>query len=132
MKIRIKHTIGQVLFCAYICLSLSACSLRREEKPISPPVTFPLSQSFIGYGVINVSYTLLSAGIEESGPSPGHLRQGDVVRIIERRMVKNEGKTEVWVLIEGTVKGWIKESLIDIYGNESQAVTAAGQMKNEK
>ena len=124
--------IGQVLFGAYICLSLSACSLRREEKPISPPVTFPLSQSYIGYGVINVSYTLLSAGIEESGPSPGHLRQGDVVRIIERRMVKNEGKTEVWVLIEGTVKGWIKESLIDIYGNESQAVTAAGQMKNEK
>jgi hypothetical protein len=132
MKIRRKYMIGQVLLGAYVCLSLIACNLKKEEKPVSPPLTFPLSQSYIGYGVINISYTLLSAGIEESGPSPGHLRQGDVVRIIERRLVKNEEKTETWVLVDGTAKGWLKESLLDIYGNESQAVTAAGQMKNEK
>jgi len=96
---------------------------------VSPPLTFPLSQSYIGYGVINVSYTRVNAGIEESGASTGYLRQGSVVRIIERRMVKNEGKTETWVLVEGSAKGWLKESLMDIYGNESQAITAAGQMK---
>jgi len=131
MKIRIKYIIGQVLFGAYICLSLSSCGFKKEEKPISPPLTFPLSQSFIGYGVVNVSYTRVSANMEESGSSSGYLRQGSVVRVIESRMVKNEGKTEIWVQIDGTVKGWIKESLIDIYGNESQAVTAAKSMSNE-
>jgi hypothetical protein len=133
MKIRRNYMIGQVLIGAYICLLLSACGLfKKEETVVSPPLTFPLSQSYIGYGVVNISYTLLSAGIEESGPSPGHLRQGDVVRIIERRMVKNEGKTEFWVLVEGTAKGWLKEPLIDIYGNESQAVTAAKSMSSEQ
>jgi hypothetical protein len=133
MKIRIKYMIGQVLIGAFICLLLNACGLfKKEETAISPPLTFPLSQSYIGYGVINVSYTRVNANIEESGSSAGYLRQGSVVRIIERRLVKNEGKTEFWVLVEGTAKGWLKESLMDIYGNENQAVTAAGQMKSEK
>jgi len=128
MKIRIKYILCQAFLAALVSLSLSVCNLKKEEKPVSPPLTFPLSQSYIGYGVINVSYTQVNAGIEESSPSAGYLRQGSVVRIIERRLVKNEGKTETWVLVEGTVKGWLKESLIDIYGNESQAITASGSM----
>lgn len=125
MKIRINYIIRQVLLAAFVSLSLIACNMKKEGKPVLPPLTSPLSQSYIGYGVINMSYTLLSADTEDSGPSPGHLRQGDVVRIIERSLVKSEGKTEAWVLVEGTSKGWLKESLIDIYGNESQAVTAS-------
>jgi hypothetical protein len=143
MKIRVKHIIRQVFLAAFIFLSLCACNLKKEEKTVSPPLTFPLSQSYIGYGVINVSYTRLSAGIEESasagsaagGSDAGYLRQGDVVRIIERRLVKNEGKTEAWVLvmsIEGGGKGWLKESLMNIYGNESQAVTASKTKSNEQ
>jgi len=137
MKIRIKHIFRQVCFAAYICLSLTACNLKKEEKPVSPPFTFPLSQSYIGYGVINVSYTRLSANTDESGASAGYLRQGSVVRIIERRLVRNEGKTETWVLVESSavqasVKGWLKESLIDIYSNENQAITAANQITNNR
>jgi len=132
MKVRIKRILRQVCFAVYICLLPSACNLKKEEPKVSPPLTFPLSQSYIGYGVINVSYTRVSAGIEESSVSAGYLRQGSVVRIIERRLVKNEGKTETWVLVDGTAKGWLKESLMDIYGNESQAITAAGQVKSEK
>ena len=132
MKVRKKRILRQVLLAACICLPLSACNLKKEEKPVSPPLTFPLSQSYIGYGVINVSYTRLSVGIEDSGGAAGYLRQGSVVRIIERRLVRNEGKTETWVLVEGSAKGWLKESLMDIYGNESQAITAAKSMSNEK
>jgi len=128
MKIRIKYIFRQVFLAALVPLSVSACNLKKEDKPVSPPLTFPLSQSYIGYGVVNVSYTQVNAGIEESGPSAGYLRQGSVVRVIERRLVKNEGKTETWVLVDGTVKGWLKESQIDIYGNESQAITASGAM----
>jgi len=152
MKIRVNYTIRQVFFTSFISLSLICCNLRKEEKPVSPPLTFPLSQSYIGYGVINVSYTRLSAGIDENSPSAGYLRQGSVVRIIERRLVKTEAKTEAeaWVLVierrqvkneektetrvltDGTTKGWLKESLIDIYGNESQAVTASKTKSNEQ
>jgi len=70
--------------------------------------------------------------MEESGPSAGYLRQGSVVRIVERRLVKNEGKAEAWVLVEGTAKGWLKELLVDIYGNESQAVTASKSIRKEE
>jgi len=130
MKIRKKDIIRQVFLAALVSLSLTVCNLRKEEKPVSPPLTFPLSQSYIGYGVINVSYTRLSAGIEENASSAGYLRQGSVVRVIERRLVKNEEKTETWVLVEGPAKGWLKESLIDIYGNESQAITASGRIRD--
>jgi hypothetical protein len=135
MKIRRKAIIRQVFLAVFIPLSLGGCNLKKEEKPVSPPLTFPLSQSYIGYGVINVSYTRLSSDIDESGSSAGYLRQGSVIRIIERRLVKNEEKTEVWVLVvsaEGSAKGWLKESLIDIYGNESQAVTASKQISENK
>ena len=132
MKIRVNYIIRQVFLAVFFYLSLTACNLKKDEEPVSPPLTFPLSQSYIGYGVINVSYTRLSAGIEDNSASAGYLRQGSVVRIIERRMAKSEGKTEAWVLVEGTVTGWLKESLIDIYGNESQAVTASKTKSNEQ
>jgi len=132
MKIRKKDIIRQVFLAVFVSLSLTACNLRKDEKPVSPPLTFPLSQSYIGYGVINVSYTRLSADIEENSSSAGYLRQGSVVRIIERRLVKSEEKTEAWVLVDGTSKGWLKESLIDIYGNESQAVTASKTRSSEQ
>jgi hypothetical protein len=132
MKIRKKDIIRQVILAAFISLTLSACNPGRGEKPVAPPLTFPLTQSYIGYGVVNVSYTRLSAGIEENSSSAGYLRQGSVVRVIERRLARNEEKPETWVLVAGTAKGWLKESLLDIYGNESQAVTAAEQMKKEK
>jgi hypothetical protein len=128
---KIKIALLRVFLAAFVSLFLFACILKKEEKTVSLPFTFPLSQSYIGYGVINVSYTKVNTGTDENGESAGYLRQGSVVRIIERRLVKNEDKTEVWVLVEGTSKGWLKESLIDIYGNESQALTASGQMKKE-
>ena len=135
MKIRVKGIIRQVFLAAFIPLSLGGCNLKKDEPKVSPPLTFPLSQSYIGYGVINVSYTRLSSGIDESGSSAGYLRQGSVVRIIERRLVKSEEKTEAWVLvesIEGNTKGWLKESLMDIYGNINQAVTVSKSMSSEQ
>jgi hypothetical protein len=111
---------------------LLSCDIKKEETPVVPPLSSPLSQQYIGFGVINVSYTRISVGTEEDNPaenaSPGYLRRGAVVRIHERRLVKNEGKVESWVLVEGTSKGWLRESLVDIYDNESQALTASESM----
>jgi len=125
-----------------LLLFLSACSGKKEETPVIPPLTSPLSQSFVGYGVVNVSYTRVAAAPEEDGSeekasegavpevagSGGYLRQGSVVRILQRRQVRNQDKLESWVQVDGSSAGWLRESLVDVYDSESQARTASESM----
>ncbi|MDR0583839.1 MAG: hypothetical protein LBG57_05745 [Treponema sp.] len=109
-----------------------SCGRNKEETPVIPPLSSPLSRTIIGFGVINVSYTYVTAGPEEAGASSGYLRRGSLVRIIERRLVKNGGTVESWVLAEenaqGNVRGWLREELVDIYDNEGRAKTASESM----
>ena len=132
MKIGIKHPHSQAFWAVLVLFFLTACEVKKEETPVIPPLTSPLSQSFIGYGVVNVSYTRVTARPEEDNSgddaSPGYLRRGSVVCILQRRMVKNQNRNESWVLVEGSSTGWLKEALVDIYDNESQAVTASESM----
>jgi len=93
-----------------------------------PPPTSPLSQAYIGYGVINVSYTRVNSVPDDDSISPGYLRRGAVVRIVERQTLRNDDKNESWVHVEGTFNGWLRESLVDIYDNEPQAETASRAM----
>ena len=130
---------GQAYWALFLLFFLCACSGKKEETPVIPPLTSPLSQSFIGYGVVNVSYTRVIAYPEEDGNGIGidegpvppaftsgsYLRQGSVVRILQRRQVKNQDKLESWVQVDG---GWLRESLVDIYDSESQAHTASESM----
>ena len=95
-----------------------------------PPTTSPLTPVNIGYGVVNVSYTRLSSEPDENSASPGHLRRGAVVKIVERRLVRISGRTESWVLTNGDNQGWIRESLVDVYDNDLQARTASNAMGN--
>jgi len=90
-----------------------------------PPATSPLSQAYIGYGVINVSYTRINSAPEDESLSPGYLRRGSIVRVVERRTLKNGDRSESWVNVEGAFSGWLRESLVDIYDNEPQAETAS-------
>ena len=137
MKIESKHPSSQVCWMWVLIIPLlvfvTACNGKHEEVPVIPPLTSPLSQSFIGYGVVNVSYTRVIAQPEE-GDLPentgGYLRRGSVVCILQRRLVKNQDKIESWVLVEGASMGWLKESLVDIYDSELQARTALETMGN--
>jgi hypothetical protein len=115
---------------------LGACDRKNEDILIVPPVTPPLSRQLIGYGVINVSYTHVIDDPESAGPSLGYLRRGSIVKIVERRPVIKrtvgnqenrtaEGAVESWVLVEGNFRGWLTETVVDIYDNESQARTAS-------
>jgi hypothetical protein len=111
-----------------ILLFCTSCPGKKEEKPVLPPETFPLSQTHIGFGVINVSYTGVSAVPGETGASLGYLRRGTVVQIHERRQIKAGGNTESWLLVEEAYKGWLKETLVEVYENESKARTASEAM----
>jgi hypothetical protein len=127
MRIVGKRFLGQAVV-SLVLLLCASCFVKREETPVLPPETFPLSQPHIGFGVINVSYTGVGAGPGEGGASLGYLRRGTVVRIHERRQLKTGGNTESWLLVEEAYKGWLKETLVDVYENESKARTASEAM----
>ena len=118
----------QVCLAALLILFVTACNGKKEENPVIPPPTSPLSQQHIGYGVINVSYTRVGSQPDDDSLSPGYLRQGAIVRIKERRLFRTDDKTESWVFVEGTFIGWLRETLVDIYDNEAQAQTASKSM----
>ena len=109
-----------------------------------PPDTHPLVREYIGYGVVNVSFTHLFNEPGPGGVSRGYLRRGTVVRIVERRSVPVRGNSESWVLVEGNYRGtsavpgagteaglsrgWLQETTLDIYDREPRADTASKAM----
>ena len=112
----------------FFLLFLTGCRRGNEESPVTPPVTHPLSRECIGFGVVNVSFTHLLS--EPGGVSRGYIRRGTVVRILERRI--NRENLESWVLAEENTpetaavsQGWLQETTLDVFDNESQANTAS-------
>jgi hypothetical protein len=112
-----------------------SCNRSSEEQPILPPTTNPLTREYIGYGVVNVSFANLLNENDPKAVSQGYIRRGTILRIIERAQTNNNGKIESWVLGEsnyhasGAVsRGWLQESALLIFDNESQAITASKTM----
>lgn len=145
-----KRTFGQ-LFILPVLLALFDCNSKKEEIPVIPPLTSPLSGDYIGYGVITASFTHVMAEPAESSYSLGYLRRGSLVKIIKRQSVKTGDNFVSWVLTEGTregnsdsdihpssgkrideqaevQKGWLKEEIMVIYDSENQARTASQQL----
>ena len=122
MRLTAKYALGQAIVFLAV-LALCACGSKREEAPVIPPVTSPLSRDYIGFGVVIVSYTHISAEPAEESDSLGYLRRGSLVRITKRQAIRtgNRSVSWVWVLAEGANQGWLKEDVIDIYDSESQA-----------
>lgn len=109
---------------ALLLVALCGFSCRRPvvELPVLPPTTDPLRREVIGYGVVNAAYTHVVDEPGGGGVSQGYLRQGALVRVLERRIPA--GATEPWVKVEGTYEGWLPEGAIQIFDNEAQARTA--------
>jgi len=135
---RVKHFCnGFQLFCLllYVIALAFSCNRSSEEQPVLPPATHPLAREYIGYGVVNVSFANLLNENDPKAVSQGYIRRGTLIRIIERTRTNNNGKIESWVLGEsnyqasGAVsRGWLQESALLIFDNESQAITASKTM----
>ena len=95
------------------------------QKDIKPPVTAPLSRTVLGYGVVNVSYTQVLNEPGSDGISIGFVREKTILTILERRLIKENEAQQYWVLSEGTYRGWLPESVINLYDTEGKAETAA-------
>ena len=124
-----------LILCFLPAVFLAGCSRSSNEAPIVPPVTYPLQREYIGYGVVNVPFTHLLSESGSKGVSIGYLRRGTVVRVLERKPVVNRGSAESWVLAEGNYqdgaavsRGWLQETDLEIYQNESMAITASKAM----
>ena len=125
MRIQANWIKGQLLLA--LCLLFFACTGRKDEAPVTPPVTSPLSRNYIGYGVITVSFTHVAAEPSENSPSIGYLRRGTMVHVLRRQPARENGFSS-WVFVEGSFRGWLKEDVMIIYSNESQARTASESM----
>jgi len=125
-------------FPVFLCLLilLLSCRNQKEETVIEPPPTNPLSRGIIGYGVVNVPYIHLEEEPpeNEAGKAPesgGYLRRGAIVKVLERRSFTvpwSSSRPVSWVYVEGSAPGWLPESALDIYDNESRARTAQEAM----
>jgi len=136
MRLRQFNTKFQLFCLLLFAIAFTfSCNRSSEEQPILPPATHPLAREYIGYGVVNVSFANL---LSENGPkaiSQGYIRRGTILRIIERARTNNNGKIESWVLGESNYqasgafsRGWLQESSLLIFDNESQAITASKTM----
>jgi hypothetical protein len=138
---RIRFLIGhdQVTFALFlpflVLFVFSGCRRSSVETPVLPPVTHPLVRDSIGYGVVSASFTHLLSEPGADGNSGGYIRRGTVVRVIERRQLITRGNAESWVLAEGnysepgnSTQGWLREATVEIYDNESRAMTASKAM----
>jgi hypothetical protein len=124
MRIAVKYIFGQLLL-LFCIASLCACSTKKDDAPVIPPLTSPLSGDYIGYGVITDSFTHITAEPSENSPSLGYLRRGSLVRITKRQTVRTGGAFVSWVQMESEQNGWLKEEVMDIYNSESQAKIAS-------
>ena len=114
-------------------LLLLSCSRNSNQGPLIPPPTNPLIREFIGYGVVTTSFAQVLEEPRQDGVSLAILRRASLVRIIERRIIRNRGLSEIWLFVEaqepeGKVQGWLGENSINIFSNEVQAFTAAEAM----
>ena len=61
----------------------------------------------------------------------GHLREGDVVEIVEIGTQRYRGDADEgnWYLVEGEgSRGWLRSSLLAVYGSRAQATNASRAM----
>ena len=134
MRITMNHVNSQLSRLMYFFLFVScfillnSCNANREESPVIPPVTSPLTRNYIGYGVITASFTHITVDPIDNSDSLGYLRRGSLVRVIRRQLQRTSGSFTSWVLVDGDQQGWLKEEVMDIYNNESQARTASESM----
>ncbi|MDR1411476.1 MAG: hypothetical protein LBI91_04655 [Spirochaetaceae bacterium] len=117
------------LFVALALFSLSCApdfpGRKAGEAAVVPPATPPLSRPVLGYGVIGVSYTRVTAEPSPAALSLGYFRRGSVVEVVERRSVSRGEFAESWVFVEGAYRGWLREDAVQIYDNEARAKTAS-------
>ena len=118
------HRVLTLIILLFSAFGIPCCTPKTE---IPPPVAPVLSREILGFGVVTASYTQVLNEPGNNGISLGLIREKTIVTVLERRMVKEGENQQFWVLTEGVYRGWLPESVIKLYDNESKARTATSQ-----
>lgn len=120
----IKFVVPKSQAAALVLFLFFSCLPGEREIPL-PPETSLLSRQALGYGVVTASYIRALSEPGGDGVSLGYAREGVIVTVVERRLIRTEDRTEYWVLVEDGTTGWLPETALDIYPSEAKARTAA-------
>jgi hypothetical protein len=115
-----------------LLLTLTSCTPKNNEIVLLPPATFPLSRPTIAYGVVNTNYTHLLESSDVLSGSSGFLRRGDIVRILERKLVRKGEGGDYWDLCENLNDGrmgWMRQDALQIYERLEMAETAGRELR---
>ena len=120
----IKPAVLKSQAAALVLLLFFSC-LPGERKIPLPPETAIFSRQVLSYGVVTASYIKALSEPGGDGVSLGYAREGVIVTVVERRLIRTEDRTEYWVLVEDGTAGWLPETALDMYPSEAKARTAA-------
>ena len=124
-----------ILCAAVSCVALGFASCSRMSESSLKLQPNPILTGGIGWAVVKDGYVRLKEAPSSSSKDVDHLRRGGVYRLDARDFgaVDNSAKTqdrEMWYGIESEgVKGWVRDSDLEVYGSQSQAEKAAAAFR---
>lgn len=125
--VRLFHSVVPAIALGGLLLFLGSCTPGNSGNLVTPPPTPPLSRNAVAYALVQTAYVNVLDTPETTGVSVAYFRQGTILKVLERRMVKNNDTPVSWVLVQegNSKKGWVLESALRVYDTEEQAKTAA-------
>lgn len=125
--VRLFHSVAPTIALGGLLLLLGSCTPGNSGNLVTPPPTPPLSRNAVAYALVQTAYVNVLDTPENTGVSVAYFRQGTILKVLERRMVKNNDTPVSWVLVQegNSKKGWVLESALRVYDTEEQAKTAA-------
>lgn len=112
------------IFCAVFLILTSlfflGCTEKiREEIELEPTPDLALGRE---WALVIEPYVQFRTNPDISSVSSGHARKGDVIPVKGRRIFLENKKQVVWYHFES---GWLSESSVKIFSNESKAKKAS-------
>jgi len=114
-----------------LALALGSCSEGRARVPVVLPAT-PVISLRPTWAVVAEPYLRLRAEPDSTASIAGHLRQGDVARIVAISPVvaRVNGERRYWYQLAGNdVTGWALETALEAYGTEQRARNASRRLR---
>ncbi len=110
-----------------VALSVTPAGCGGDEGELTLPSVPPVRE-YPEWALVTFPYARLHAGPERSSAIVGHVRSGEVVRIVGRRasVEREQDRTVRWLRVarEGQDEAWISDREADLFDTQAQAERA--------
>lgn len=116
-----------------VLVLLAGCSGGRDEQRVRLPPT-PVVSLRPTWAVVTVPYLRLRESASAEAGIAGHLRRGEVARILAVSTVAEQidGERHLWFQLEAhSASGWALDMALESYGSEERARNAAQRLHEE-